>query len=263
MNSKVNLIVWSYNRAAQLDLLLRSVEKFALGEFNTFILYKADGRHEDGYKLCQQYNIHTTFVKEKNFNSQSKELIGLGEYTCVSTDDSVLTGYFKFHDHLVDGVNCLSLRLGLNTVTQCPFQNISQPSLSRYVDEGDTIVWDSRHYHPLTNYGFKMGHDFVIYTKKYRELIESCPFRKTNELESWLFDNCQDKINPYIRSFKQSKAVNIPSNNHSLCTQADNSLPFEEVNNKFLDGYRFRLKEVEDTKIVGCHQLISLVMERE
>ena len=102
-----------------------------------------------------------------------------------------------------------------------------------------------------------------IYTKKYRELIESCPFRKTNELESWLFDNCQDKINPYIRSFKQSKAVNIPSNNHSLCTQADNSLPFEEVNSKFLDGYRFRLKEVEDTKIVGCHQLISLVMERE
>ncbi len=255
------LLIWSYNRAAQLDLLLQSIEKFCPDQFEIYVLWKGDLGFYEGYLKCASLHPNIHMWLEKNFNEDTKVVLSLHDYFAVSTDDTVITRPFVLKEEHMSGVDIFSLRYGLNTVVQEPFSGRLQPALIRYNDEGETISWDSRLYHCTNNYGFLFGHDMHLYSKRYRELIQDAPFKKTNELETWLFNNCRDKINPIIRSFKQSVAVNIPGNNHSGITLADNSLPLEEVNNKFLAGYRFRLKEVEEMKVLGCHQLLNLQME--
>lgn len=257
------LLIWSKDRAGQLDLLLQSIEKFC-PQFNVHILYKASNQnYNEGYKKLESYFPECHYHPEFNFRKQTLDILGLNKYVCISTDDTVLTRPFSLKEEHIANVDIFSLRLGWNTVVQEPFSGRIQPTLSRYVDEGETVIWDSRLYNPYDNYGYQFGMDMVLYNQRYYDLVKKIEFKRTNDIEGYLSTHCRDKINPFMRSFKESVAVNIPSNNISGVTQADNSLPFEEVNSKFLDGYRFRLKEVEDTKIVGCHQLISLVMERE
>jgi hypothetical protein len=260
---KPGLLIWSMDRPAQLDLLLQSIEKFCPDQFDIKILFKAsDKDYKRGYIKCSIYHDHR-FYEEQDFNKDTKYLLSLNDYFAVSTDDTVITESFRLEKEHMKDVDIFSLRLGFNTIVQDPFSNRLQSALSRYQDEGNTIRWDSRLYHCTNNYGFQFGHDMVVYSKRYRELIEDAPFKKTNELETWLFNNCRDKINPFMRSFKHSVAVNIPSNNMSGITQSDNSLPIEEVNNKFLAGYRFRMNEIEKIKVVGCHQLENLIMENK
>lgn len=259
--NKFGLLIWSYNRAAQLDLLLSSLDRFCPRLFETYVLYKSVGeKFSEGYELCKTYHPNINFVPEYDFNKQTKEILSYHEFMGVSTDDTVVYKPFTLTEHDMKDVDIFSLRLGFNTTIQCPFTGKTQPSLSKYVNEGNTIVWDSRHYHPLTNYGFVMGHDMVVYSKKYFELVKEISFNKANELETKLFD-FRDKINPFIRSFLESKAVNIPGNNNSGYTETDNSLPLDIVNKKFLDGKRFRMNEILEQKIIGCHQLFPLVMQ--
>ncbi len=262
MNKKFGLLIWSYNRSAQLDLLLSSIERFSPCTFDIFALYKAKGNEfAAGYEICQRYHPDVNWVDEYDFNAQTKEILSYRDYFGVSTDDTVVYKPFTLQVEDMRNIDIFSLRYGFNTTVQDPFTQIIQPALTRYTDEGNTICWDSRFYHPLNNYGFQFGHDLHVYSKKYRELIADVPFKKANELESWLFNNCRDKVNPFIRSFRTSVAVNLPLNNTSGYTETLNLNPLEYNNQNFLNGKRFRMDEILNTKIVGCHQNLQLVME--
>ncbi len=258
--SDFSLIVWSRSRPAQLDLLLSSVARFAANQFDIFILFKAgDDKFRDGYELCQSLHPEAEFIDEYDFCKQTKEMLSYRPFSCVATDDSLVFSSFSLNKEMMKDVGCFSLRLGKNTLIQEPFSGRLQPALSRFCDEGETISWDTRDYSPTDNFGFKTGHDFCVYGQRYRELVEELEFKKTNELETRLF-YLQDKVNPFMRSFKHSVACNVPSNNMSNITLTDNSLPIEEINDKFLAGKRFRLDEIEKIKARGCHQNESLVM---
>lgn len=270
------LLIWSKNRAAQLDLLLSSIEKFCSNQFKIKVLYsnqgsilRETGEYRRGYDRCKEYHPTTTFIEEKQWNvlpnphhlgEQTKEVLQEFDYFAVSTDDTVIFKPFYLSTKDMENCDIFSLRYGLNTIVQDPFIQSLQPALTKYEEQGNIITWDSRLYHCTNNYGFQFGHDMHIYTKRYLELIKDFKFSKVNELESWLFNNCRNKINPFIRSFKHSVAVNIPNNNMSGITQTDNSLPINEVNKKFLLGYRFDLENLNNVKIVGAHQLLPLTM---
>jgi len=260
----VTMLIWSKDRASQLHLLLESISELAPFQFNhIYVLYKADGEFKEGYKKCEKIFPDVKFVEETDFNKQTKEIANSAEYLCVSTDDTVLVEEFTFSSRLMNNVDIFSLRLSPNSIVQEPFTGRIQPALNKYVDEGKTVCWDSRLYHPLNNFGFRFGHDCVIYSKRYSELIQDANFKKTNELEIRLFNNCQHKINPFIRSFKTQKAVNIPVNNISQITRTDNSVNLVEANNKYLDGYKLNLYDVLKHKIVGCHQIININWVKE
>jgi len=261
--SKIGLLVWSMDRAGQLDLLLQSIDKFMPNTFETHILYKASNQdYNKGYDKCYDYHPDCIFHMERNFQRQTLDIMSIYDYLAISTDDTVVfqAPPVPFTTDLMRGIDIFALRLGFNTTVQEPFTQRTQPALSRYQDEGDTLVWDFRLYEPYNNYGYPYGMDMHVYSRRYYDLVKEIPFKRTNDIEGYLSINMRNYINPFIRSFKHSIAVNIPSNNLSGVTQADNSLSFEEVNKKFLDGYRFRLKEIEEESIVGCHQLVSLVM---
>lgn len=256
----IGLIIWTAYRPAQLDLLLSSIDRFAPEQFDIMVLYKGDDEYSDGYTRCRELHPNVCFVKEYNFRDQTIAIVNSRKYIGVSTDDTVLYRPFKFTEELMRNVDVFSARLGFNTTVQDPFSHTMQPALTKYVDEGDTVCWNASDYHPLTNYGFLIGHDFCIYGERYQEWIKKAPFNRTNELESWMFYHARANFSPYIRAFKHSIAVNIPMNNISTVTETDNSSPLEQINSEFIQGKRFNLDDILKEKIVGCHQQIKVGM---
>ena len=259
--NQLPLLVWSKDRAAQLDLLLESVKVFG-PSLKPYIIYKADGEYKKGYEKCIGRFPTSVFIEETDFRQNTLSILERCKYFCISTDDTVLFRSFSWNENLMDNVGCFSLRLGQNCLVQEPFTKRLQPALTKFSDEEETISWDSRLYHPFNNFGYLYGMDMCIYGKRYYELIKEVKFKKTNDIESYLTQLCQGLMNPFIRSFKHSCAVNIPANNISQVTHTDNSVDIERTNQKYLDGYRFTLESVFLNKIVGCHQIMNFRMEK-
>ena len=254
------MLIWSRSRPAQVDLLLSSIEKYCPNLFEVNVIKKVENEYREGYILCQYYHKEVNFVSEYNLPKQTKEILQKYDYCCVSTDDTVLFNKFNFNIELMKNVDIFSLRMGLNNNIQNPFTGEKQIQISKYFDEGETICWDSRLYPLHSNPGYLFGHDCVIYSKRYLELIQDLEFKSLNQLESYLITNSTTKINPFIRSFKHSVAVNIPCNNTSGITQTDDSSPLLETNQQFLSGMRFNLGQLDNLKVTGCHQIIDLEM---
>lgn len=256
----VNLLIWSKDRACQLDLLLRSMEKHARGLFRPTVIYTySSGFYKAGYSKLQKEDYDITWIYENNLQHQTRDYINSAEgHICFSTDDQV------FHskvckcllDHLPKADNeVFSLRLGLNTLVQDCHAGTYQKPLYNFVQENDKIIsWNSNEYHPFDNYGYPLALDTHIFTAhKVQELISYFDFKSTNELESKMQQYTQT-INR-ISSFKNSVSVNIPMNNMSSVTRSGEKHPFDLqfLNAQYLEGKQIDLEDIEQVKWLGCH----------
>ena len=259
----IDLIIWSKDRAAQLHLLLESIEKYMPDVFNTVIIYTySDEEYKGGYEKLFRSGLPKLMVEESDFRSDTILRIKKSDnnFMAFSTDDTVLIRPAEFKKEYMDGVSVFSLRLGFNTIEQDIHAGTQQPPLLTYDDEGDVISWLFSDYHPHHNYGYPFGLDMHIYHREeLYNLIKYIPFNNTNQLESALF-NKKLYIKPKMRSFKQSVAVNIPVNSISGVTRAGeiHDSPTEFLNSEYLKGKTLSLDALSKEKIVGCHQEINL-----
>lgn len=268
----IDLIIWSKDRAAQLHLLLDSIQQNMTGIFNPYIIYNySNDEYMKGYDLlfdgrhCPSYIFDgLTIIKEENFRKDTMLIVGNktsdNDFIAFSTDDTVLTRPAEFRRGYMDNVSVFSLRLGFNTTEQDIHAGTTQPPLNVYKDEGTTISWNFGDYHPHNNYGYPFGLDMHVYHREeLYNLMKYMNFKNTNELETGLFHKklC---ISPRIRSFKQSVAVNIPVNSITQVTRAGeiHSSTTEYLNSEYLKGRRLSLDSLSKEKIVGCHQEIKL-----
>ena len=81
---KLNTLIFSKNRACQLELLLRS-----LGNFHVSVLYFHDPKFKKGYQKVQKMYPKVNFIKENNFKSQLTKFVENSEFILFLTDDSV------------------------------------------------------------------------------------------------------------------------------------------------------------------------------
>jgi len=264
----INLLIWSKDRACQLDLLLRSLPH---NLFNVYTLYKSSSsEYQLGYdKLIKLYPEYF-FTKESDFELQTRFIIKCsGKYICLSTDDTVFYDCPKISASgieaaMSDDVITFSFRYGKNTVLQNHNTGEMQPSLNIYEDCHDYIRWRFDQYYPLHNYGYPFGLDMHVYKADIlTELINQFSFSNTNQLESNLFKytNVVPKV---ICSEHMSTAVNIPANNMSGITIAGAMYPFsnETLNNVWLSGNQIDINSILGQKVVGCHQEFDFRFEK-
>lgn len=260
----IKLLVWSKDRACQLDFLLRSIDKFSPNTFDTIVIYKASNeKYEEAYQKLTVNKVRES--DSANFRKLTLDAIRQSKekWLGVSTDDTVVYLPFVISEKDLDGIDVFSLRCGLNTVVQDPHKQTYQPPLHNYIDEGNTISWDFTKYHPHDNYGYPFGLDMHLYRRdKFLALISSFDWKNTNELETGLFHR-KMHILPVIRSFKQSVAFNVPVNNMSGATVAGkfyaNSI--ESLNDLFLQGQRISMNSLNNVIVSGAHQEIKYVFE--
>lgn len=284
----IDLLIWSKDRACQLELLMRSTEvHFPVINHIHVVFTYSSREYKNAYsELMRQYSISSSYFNHAHIDFYNENFFECGntfkdatlrvlqdskaDRICVSTDDSV---FFRKTEELCEPVidyDVFSLRLGLNTIVQNPFDGSLQPELKCYTtdyrsasnisDKDDIISWDVNEYNPLSNYGYINGLDGHIYKKDFlMHHLETMEFKNTNQLETGLFHK-----RPYLRnrmaSFRHSVLVNIPHNNMSQYTQSMSD-SLAKLNCDFLDGKRISLQDIESKVIVGCHQLIDYVME--
>jgi hypothetical protein len=262
-----DLLIFSKDRACQTDLLVRSVRKNIGEQCNMYLLYKASNDDfMNGYqKLFERYD---TIMGKKNwvdfvhqgsmdFQTATMNCINMlkGKNLAFAADDNVI--YRKAPDDVpeVQRGECFSLRLGFNTLMQDLYNNIYQPPLNHYMEDGNYLYWNAALYNPIYNYGYPMALDCHIYDRRQiHELMLRFDWKNTNQLEGGLTyyrDECL-----FMSSFTHSISFNIPCNNMSSVTQSGKDFAYstEDLNRKYLNNEVIDLEKIMDEKIIGAHQ---------
>lgn len=256
----INLVVWSKDRASQLDLLLRSIQKNA-NLFRTSVLFTYSPEHETSYKkLIEEYS-EINFVKESDFRTDTISLVeSSGDHVCFSTDDMVFYRKcpynFEFMKNFLPSSNSVfSFRLGLNTVKQDIHNNTYQPALNKFMYLNDNVIgWQTRNYHPLLNYGYPIALDTHIFPiSSFLPIMKKCKWNNSNTLEGSLQQYAY--LYEYMYSFTNSISVNVPVNNMSnfTCAGQEYNYSVDYLRDMYMSGKKISL-DFSNEQIIGCHQ---------
>lgn len=257
----MKILIWSKDRACQLDMFLASVKQYAKFTPEVICLYQISSEDfERGYRtVAEQYDF-LRLVPENDFYSDTINLIADSSTICLCTDDSVFIGEFGLQDELIREHATFSYRMGLNTRTQHTLGGIEQPYLNRHVIKDDILIWKWTEYSQTNDYGYPLSLDGHVYlTQRLMPIITSIRFNNPNDLEGQLFFN-KSSLPQTMASYTSSRLVNVPVNNMSGITRFGDkySYPIDELNSDFLAGKRFKY-DLSGVDIVGAHQELQMI----
>jgi len=253
----INIIIFSRDRACQLDALLRSLKDNMRIPHKISILYKAStDSYMDGYSKLVAYNIldFCTYYSESDFKNNLNYLYTpTPEYplSMFFVDDNILKEPLVEIDLINEfygdsNVFALSTRLGRNTEYCYPVSrhtgvpNIVNNRYNRYVSDGDfSYVWSV---------------DGNIYrTRDMLNCVEKGQYKNPNEFEGHMGEYMDTPS--FMMCFEKSKTINIPCNrvqdtfpnrHGSLYTPGD-------LNALYLSGKRIKLQPIYEINNNSCH----------
>jgi hypothetical protein len=266
---KIDIIIPSKNRACQLQLLLRSIEKYFKNVGKIFIIYKAtDGSFQKGYDKLMGLNPNLTieWIPEGNFGEQYKDVLtnrmktdyflGISD-DCVFLEETVIPDNFKLNGQEAH----LSLRLSEGNTYCQPGQFDMESPLFQYFEP--FISWDwtkaSR-----GDYAYPSSPDSNVWDRKYYiERINQFPINTLRDVEIGL-DNHRDPSKPFMLSFKEIKLISIASNCvwEEGWTLPNMGVSLEMLNQKYLDGYQISMDNIVGKTYNSCHIFADYQFER-
>ena len=261
----LNTVIFSKNRACQLDLLLRSI-KLLWKDYskNTIkiIINSTSEEFKKSYNICIKEHPEFSFIPQNVFK---EDLIFLtnetNPYTIFFVDDMVFKNEFdltcpEFHEFRGNReVMCLSLRM-YPKIKYCQVQKFDTPPPTFNPDL--TWKWEGL----SGDWGYPYSIDSHIFrTADIINVIRNGNYTYPNNFEDCLLRQMIRR--PLMKCFKKSKTVNIPLNRigptHSPCV----NISAESLNSMYLEGKRLSLKGVLDIDTVSPHQEIPLEWEEK
>jgi hypothetical protein len=257
-------IIFSKNRAAQLDLLLQSIIKNCDELFNQItVLFKSDFSYKNGYQILESNYPNIQFIPEVNFRNDTISLINQDyNYTTFLVDDDVI--FSKVNKKLVDIIRvmdnsiCFSLRLGLNS-------KYCHPADIYYEIKNETIIGDFITFNYKEqdgDLGYPLSLDGHIFkTDDIISIIKATNFYNPNSLEANIQKFTQNIQKPNITSFKYSKLVGVPVNLVNETFNNRHGIEFyiseKTLNNRFINGERIDIDKLDFGVINGPHKEIK------
>ena len=239
MNHKINAIVFSRDKAAQLRLFLESVNKHAPGVFDLNVIVSHTSEDYDkGYgRVINDPNFSdVNFVmQEKEFKEQVLALLKTKhDYACFFLDDDILYREVKTEDITTqiesdEDVVCFSLRLGEN-VTKC--YTLGADNVMHDMEhDGNTMKWDwSLHY---LDFGYPFALDGHIFRRKdIYKLVRKSKFTGTEELEMALFDFAEMFPRNKMVSYNHSTLVNVPIGRVQMSVENEMTMTLKDIQAK-------------------------------
>jgi hypothetical protein len=264
---KTNLIIFSKNRACQLDLLLTSIQKFAPNLFdNINVLYTGTDEYLAGYDKLIDLRSNIKFIKETNFRNDVLMLLDESyTHTSFLVDDAVfhkqvLATKEDICSKITDDVVCFSLRLGKNCTYSHP-ANLHY-SLKEHENLGDMFKFNFRE-QQAGDFKYPLSVDGHIFnTKLIKMLTLGIAFNNPNSFESALQSFIWATLLPNnLVCFNESKIVSIPVNLVNTTFKNRHGLEFfiseKELNDKFMSGYVIDLDNLDFNNINGPHKEIK------
>lgn len=228
----MKIVVFSKDRAMQLDLCLNSLKKLAFEaeEMKAVILYQTTSyAHQDSYDALSYRYPFATFVKEKNFKDDLLTILQYTKEVMFLVDDNVFVKEFSIGEckkALDANLRTLgfSLRLGRNTRYCYPMQQEQTPPVFYSVAPRILMYrWVEAEY----DFGYPLELSSSIYRRDdILPIIEYGDYNSPNTLESVMAYNTQyfKEQNPLLLCYEQSVAFCNPINkvqifNNNRCGQ--------------------------------------------
>ena len=271
----ISTIIFSKDRACQLDFLLTSLIENDGGIFDINILYdhSNDGFKAGYEKLSKKYPF-LGWTEESNFQEDTINLVkNGGDLVCFFVDDNILYRRIEVdHENIVnffdkEDIFCLSLRLGANTIIQNEYLDRPCVLPEKAVLINDTyLVWNWRSLPPYTNFAYPFSVDGHILAKDLvLSVLSNYTFDTPNALEGRALPHISD-FSENMSSLKESVLVNTPLN---LVGSSENKsgqkfgASLEELNDIYLSGNSPNLKDMDFSAVRGCHQEIQLKFNKK
>lgn len=260
----INIIIFSKDRACQLELLLRSM-KFYFKEFykhkiNVLYTYSED-KYKDGYeKLFTIHNdSNVNYIKEIDFKNDVVKLLNIENlYTVFFVDDVVFKNPFtlsckQFELFTLD-VNILTLSLRLHRDLSYSY------GANSYIGQRPDFSSDSefKWLGQKGDYGYPMSLDGHFFrTEELIELTNILNFSEPNSYEGGL--SVTPLSGSKIICFNDSVVFNNPINR----VQTYNYNPHGKItasflNDKFLNDYVIDFEDFKGIKNMSCHQEVKV-----
>jgi hypothetical protein len=263
---KNQLIIFSKNRACQLNLLLDSLVLNAPLLFDKIhVLYKSENDYILGYEKLKEKYSGINFHSETNFRKDLFKLIDDEvEATTFMVDDAVvfkqiMARKIEIIKPVVESNLIFSLRLGKNCVYSHP-ANLNY-TLGEHEMAGEYITFDYTK-QQVGDFKYPLSTDGHIFkTKLIKDLLIDINFHNPNTLEAnlqkFVFMN---SIPTKMKCFIESKLVSIPVNLVNDTFNNRHGLEFgmseKELNNKYINGEVIDLKSMDFNGVNGPHKEI-------
>lgn len=262
----LNILVFSKDRACQLDLFIRSFKKYfkgCAGDSLSVIYTYSTIEYKEGYELLIERHSGINFIDEKgrSFKTLTEQNIhGKNPYTVFFVDDNIFKGPFSIECKEMallgsdSDILCLSLRLysGIDYCYTIPCKSPA-PTLS----PENTWAWRGL----LGDWGYPMSLDGHIFrTHEILYLMTRTDYKSPNTLEGALATRPLSKEK--MVCLDESVIINNPCNkvqtdngNHCGTVRAD------FLNKLYLIKKQISLCNIEGLKNKSPHQEIDVVVE--
>lgn len=265
----IKAIIFSKDRAYQLDLFLQSLRVNALKVFDITILYDySSGRFKRGYEKLMKLDENITWIKQTdNFKKLLLSVINKKfKYTCPFTDDVIL--YRKINEkeiieQITDDVLCFSLRFGTNTTYS--YAHKGENAMPEFEDLGKFVKWDwtkiNKEYAKgkKLDFGYPLSICSHIYrTKQIYDLSRETDFTSVNTYEAHLQFH-RKRVQKNLVSYKKSATISIPVNRIQQDYPNNPSgetypVSVEDFNDCYLKGEVIDFRELDYSNIRSLEQ---------
>lgn len=259
----INAIVFSKDRACQLELLLNSIKLSADNIFNVKVIYTFSAEEfKQGYEKLNALYPEVKWVKQTDDfkNDVLTELNGEAtKYSCFFTDDDIIYKPISEAD-LIEKMEsdreaiCFSLRLGKN-IDICYTAN--QPNQVNPIFSDEKFMqWNWKH--SSFDFGYPLSVDGHIFrTSEIAKMTKAISFSNPNTYEANLQTfNSFPKENMW--AYNHSALVNSPANvvQNVFNNRSGEQFGFtaKELNDLFLSGKKIDFGAMDFSSIRGCHQ---------
>lgn len=258
----LNIVIFSKNRALQLDCLLKSIkDNFKAPVSYISVLYKSDDNfYADGYnKLKKLYSIN--WVSQSNFKDDLFGIVskhGKNSFTMFLVDDNVVFRPFTYDilNKYTEEVGFISTRVDRSYLGSLP--------IFMYTEK--YLLWDWATGSNPWNYPFSVDGN-IHKTSQIMDLLASTNFRAPNTLEEYGTTFLQNRHSSYPLAIAPLEActINIPLN--KVQTEYETAFPttmeVEYLNTKYLEGFYIDLNPIYKLTPSNCHFPVDIRLKTD
>jgi hypothetical protein len=261
----VNCIVFSKDRAMQLDACLRSIQSLApYGAGPIVVIYLATtDEFADGYRLLDLGGRVLLVEQGDDFRGAVMNALDpTNPYTVFHTDDDVFFRKPPTAPALPPGFAAFSLRLGENTTYSHPTDRAQRVPVTS--SGASVMAWNWTRAEGDFSYPMSLdGH--ILATGVLLRMLARARFANPNQLEEEL--HYRRYLAPAgMLAFRESCLVSIPANivssTHRNRAREDAGTSPRALNARFLAGDRIDVEAMDFSLVRGAHQDIAYVFTR-
>jgi hypothetical protein len=266
----INTIIWSKDRACQLDLTLTTYKKYFAEwkdqQVNIIYTYTTPQYHQ-GYEIVKSKHPEFNWIKESNFRQDTINCFNTYRrpYTTFVVDDDVFVDYFSLKSDEFKifesdpRIICVSPRMA-PYISYCYPADLESPA-PQFIPQYEKRVWNWKLPHLRGDwcYPSSVACHHIFRSEDLEYPINNIPFKFANSFEGNCLlghiDNVVGQQRPLMVCFETSKCICAENNKvqNENQNRNENSHPLEHMNNMLISGKFLCPNSNHQVRINACH----------